>query len=304
VLESGRFSPGLALAESRQPVHAVTLKVDVDAKGEGFGALVLDPNPPEYDEYGDPVDGWEVEPGPAGGKPKALPVVSLACTVEFVKEGHVARVNHAPVKRLLFRVKGPKITSALFVATPGPGLAAGRLLVHGKHRRVEHVVELRQPRKREEIHFPPCHPGCFPAGTGVLVPGGSTPIERLKVGDEVTTVGADGRAGQRAVEHVFISRNRLTEVRTDRGSAVTTEAQPFCLADGKFRRAGDLKPGDRVWQWRDGRRAEAVVRGVAPLGREERVFNLILGDSGVFVAGGFLARGKPPAEAPGEPRGQ
>ena len=77
------------------------------------------------------------------------------------------------------------------LATPGPGLAAGRLLVHGKDRRVEHVVELRHPRKQEEIHFPPCHPGCFPAGTAVLVPGGSVPIERLKVGDKVTTVGAD-----------------------------------------------------------------------------------------------------------------
>src|SRR5687767_11536419 len=62
VLESGRFSPGLVLGESRTPVHSVSLRLDVDGKGDGFGALVLDPNPPEYDEYGDPVTGWEAEP--------------------------------------------------------------------------------------------------------------------------------------------------------------------------------------------------------------------------------------------------
>jgi hypothetical protein len=34
VLESGRFSPGLPLAESKEPIHSVSLQVDVDAKGE------------------------------------------------------------------------------------------------------------------------------------------------------------------------------------------------------------------------------------------------------------------------------
>ena len=58
---------------------------------------------------------------------------------------------------------------------------------------------------------------------------------------------------------------------------------------------------------------EAVVREVVDTGRDEPVFNLILGDSAVFVAGGFLARGKPPAvgstpvigaAAPGQPAGR
>jgi hypothetical protein len=40
----------------------------------------------------------------------------------------------------------------------------------------------------------------------------------------------------------------------------------------------------------------AVVEAVAAAGREEPVFNLILGNSEVFVAGDFLARGKPPAD--------
>jgi hypothetical protein len=298
VLQSGRFSPGIVLGESKDPIHSVRLEVDVDAQGEGFGSLVLDPNPPQYDEYGDPVNGWEHDPVEPKGKP--LPVVSLACTVKFVKAGHVGRTNERPVKRNIFRIEGPKITSRLFVATRGPGLAAGRLLVHDKEGRVQHVVELHDWKKQQEVPAVPCHPGCFPAGTRVLVPGGSEPIERIKIGDVVTTVGADGRAGSKPVEHVFRTTNKLVDVRTDRGSAVTTEAQPFCLADGAFRKAGELKAGDRVLRWGDGRREEAVVREVAPTGREERVFNLILGE-GMFVAGDFLVRGKPPAGAPAAP---
>ena len=41
-------------------------------------------------------------------------------------------------------------------------------------------------------------------------------------------------------------------------------------------------------------RAVAVVSVVAT-GREAQVFNLVLGEPVLFVAGGFLARGKPPA---------
>src|SRR5205085_1552504 len=119
-------------------------------------------------------------------------------------------------------------------------------------------------------------PGCFPAGTLVLLPGGGKRIELVRAGDAVMTIGPDGRAGRGVVESVFTSKNRLVEVRTDNGTVVTTDAQPLCLRGGGFRRAGDLKAGDRIWQWRDGRRAEAIVREVVATGREAPVFNLIL----------------------------
>jgi hypothetical protein len=130
-----------------------------------------------------------------------------------------------------------------------------------------------------------------------VAPDGPKRIELVKVGDVVITVAPDGRASQGQVTKLYTTTNALVEVRTDAGTAVTTDAQPFSLTDGQFRRAGVLKPGDRVWQWRDGKRAEAVVRAVAPTGRREAVFNLIVGDSATFVAGGFVVRGKPPAEA-------
>jgi hypothetical protein len=297
VLRSSVISPGLPLAESKHLVYSIGLDATANAKGEGKGTLTLNVTPPNYDEYGDFVNGRETDnvnrPGPA-----PLPAVSLECKIDLIRKGWIGRVNEGAVERSVFSVEGPKIRSTLFIATTGPGLTFGRLLVQGKNQRPEYVVELQElkPVKDDGEQRPvPCHPGCFPAGTPILIPGGTKSIQQVRVGDAVTTIGKDGQAGPAAVEKLYTTTNRLVEVRTDHGPAVTTDAQPFCLTDGEFRKAGDLKVGDRIWQWRDGKRAEAVVRSVAPTGRQEKVFNLILGDSRMFVAGGFLVRGKPPA---------
>jgi hypothetical protein len=300
VLYSAHFSPGLPLPELKNPVYAVRLEAAVNAKGEGKGVLILTVTPPNYDEYGDFVTGREIDLKDRPPLAKELPPVRLECQIELEKRGGIGRVNEGLVERSLFRLTGPKFGSTLYIATPGPGLTAGRFLVYGKHDRAEYVVELNafDPNAKPQQGPPvPCHPGCFPAGTPVLTPDGTRRIEQVRVGDVVTTVGPDGRAGRGTVEKLYTTTNALVEVRTDAGMAVTTDAQPFCLTDGQFRRAGDLKPGDRVWHWRDGKRAEATVRAVAPTGRQEAVFNLIVGDSATFVAGGFVVRGKPPADA-------
>jgi hypothetical protein len=296
-MNSVLVNPGLPLAESKYPVYSVHLAADVNGKGEGKGKLTLHVTPPNLDEYGDFVTGRETDQVARPPKDPRPPVV-LDCTVEFVKAGFVGRVNTPATRRSIFRLKGPKITSALFVATTGPGLTSGRLLVHGKDGRVEYVVDLNdlKPVVREEVFPIPCHPGCFPAGTLVLVPGGTRRIELIRKGETVTTIGPDGRAARGVVQEVFTSKNQLVEVRTDHGTLVTTAAQPLWLVTSGFRKSGELKAGDRVWQWRNGRRVETVVRAVTAAGKEAAVFNLILGDSAVFVAGGFLARGKPPAE--------
>ena len=77
---------------------------------------------------------------------------------------------------------------------------------------------------------------------------------------------------------------------------MTTKIQPLCLADGSIEAAGDLKPGDHILQ-----RQENVIRPVKVLEvssnqRIEKVFNIVLGDSEIFVADGYLARSKPPLE--------
>ncbi|MBI3860781.1 MAG: hypothetical protein HY290_02675 [Planctomycetia bacterium] len=287
--------PGLSLAESKRPIHWVGLVVDADPKGEGKGTLTLNPNPPAFDEFGDLLNGWETKP--VDIKRESFPLVELECIVAYVKSGQVERVNQGAVTRQIYRVTGPKIKSPLFFTTTGPGLTTGRLLVHDAKGRVESVVELKDTRPPEpEVLQIPCHPGCFPAGTLVLIGDRIVTIEKLRVGDAVTSIDADGRAANRKIEHVFTTKNRLVELRTDGGRLLTTRTQPVALVRGGFHTVEELKAGDKVWQWRDGARQAAVVQSVAPTDREEQVYNLVIGDSAIFVAGDFLVRGKPPAE--------
>jgi hypothetical protein len=132
-LQSGPLTPGLVLDESRRPVHQVRLLVEAEGRS---GTLVLDPNIPEFDEFGGLVGG--IQTPQVGRKGGALPAVELRCVVEPVKTG--------PDRWLLFRLRGPKITSSLCLATRGHVGEGGpaRLLVLGADKRVKTVVELTQ----------------------------------------------------------------------------------------------------------------------------------------------------------------
>jgi uncharacterized protein (TIGR03067 family) len=272
--ESAAFSTNLVVPESKAAIHRVVLTC---RPGDGeVGTLTLDSTIPEFDAFGDPV---------AAGKP--LPVVSLDCTLHLVK---VEKNRH------LYDLRGPKVVSRLSLVVCNGTMpdGDGRLLVHDPGGEVRYVINLTRP----ELRFPPCHPGCFPAGTQVLVPGGTAAIERIREGDLVTAVDAAGKPSPVKVAGVFVTRNRVLEVRTAGGTLVTTATQPVGLERGGFRAAGELKPGDRVWRWAGGERRAAAVTAVTAAGREAEVFNLILGAPTGFVAGGFVVRSKPPPAAP------
>lgn len=144
--------------------------------------------------------------------------------------------------------------------------------------------------------YPPCHPGCFPAGTLVATPSGLREIQTIRKGEMVTLVTSEGTATTGAVEDLFTTPNRLIEVRTDGGTATTTDTQPLCRTTGGFALAGDLKPDDTIWRWENGERKAVTVKEVSSPVREAEVFNLVVGKDKVFIAGGFLARGKPPVD--------
>ncbi len=150
------------------------------------------------------------------------------------------------------------------------------------------------PKGPSDKPLEPCQPGCFPAGTVITTPDGPRLIETIQPGDYVTLIGADGQPTNGPVESTFQTSNRLVEVRTDSGNLLTTATQPLCLCGGGFRRAGELAEGDTIRHWDQGVCRPATVRGVVPTGREAAVYNLVVGESNVFVAGNFLARGKPP----------
>lgn len=278
---------GLALAECRTAVYRFQLIAQVDANGEGKGTLVLDPSRSLVDEFGYPQS------------TETRPPVKLDCSLKLVKKKKILREEGrlgAPaieVECRQFSITGPKITSRLTLATEaGEEWSFARLLVPDQDGKGRFVVYLRGPALAE-----PCHPGCFPAGTSILIPGGAKPIEDFRAGDLVTTVTEDGIRRQGQVVSMSVTRNRLIEVRTEGGTLITTATQPLALASGGLRAAGKLKAGDRIHAWDGQARRNVGVKSVDVTGREEQVFNLILGEPVLFVADGFLARSKPPVAA-------
>ncbi len=278
---SPSLAPGLPLWDGDKGVYALRLTAQLDGKGEGKGTLDLDPNAPAFDEFG-----FVTRAG-------ALRQVTLDCTFKVVKKETLQwggpRLREE--EWLLLDVRGPKITGRLRLATPTAARwSSGRLLVLDKEGKVKHVISLTKPPPPE-----PCHPGCFPATTTILIPGGTKAIERLRAGDVITTVSPEGRSSQARVAGVFTTTNRLVEVATDAGNLITTQTQPLALTAGGLQAAGELKKGDRISLWQEGKRRTATVRSVSLTGREERVFNLIVPEPVLFVADGFLVRSKPPA---------
>jgi hypothetical protein len=130
-LQSEPLTPGVVLDESLRPVHQIWLIVDDDGKR---GTLILDPNVPEFDEFGDLVGG--IQTPQVSGKRGSLPAREMRCVIEYEKAG---RENW-----LLFRITGTEITSPLLLATRGPLLNAGpaRLLVLGGKKKVRTVIAL------------------------------------------------------------------------------------------------------------------------------------------------------------------
>ena len=151
-----------------------------------------------------------------------------------------------------------------------------------------------RPSVDEQRRMEPCHPGCFPSGTLVVTPNGVREIQTVGKGETVILIHTDGKPTTGAVETVFETCNKLIEVRTDAGTLTTTETQPLCLVAGGFREAGKLTAGEQIWRWESGERKAVTVTEVSAPVREAAVFNLVVGEGKVFVANGFLARGKPP----------
>ncbi|WP_146060317.1 Hint domain-containing protein [Amycolatopsis sp. CA-128772] len=89
---------------------------------------------------------------------------------------------------------------------------------------------------------------CFVPGTPVATPSGPVTIERLAVDDLVLTLDpATGRPGAHPVA-ATLRRTvpAVLEVSLGTASVSVSPEHPFRVADGSWRRAGDLEPGTRL----------------------------------------------------------
>lgn len=147
----------------------------------------------------------------------------------------------------------------------------------------------------------PCHPGCFPHGTLVDTPFGPQKIDAIAVGDEVWTISPQGKRISLPVVSIFRTTNRLWNVETSRGTLRTTETQPLCTQLDQTVEAGKLRAGDVILGWSpnegdDGQLHEVRVISVTQTDEIVPVVNLVLGNREPFIAGGYLARSKPPRD--------
>lgn len=134
--------------------------------------------------------------------------------------------------------------------------------------------------------------GCFPAGTMILAPTGSIPVEQLCVGDYVTGISDTGRAIPARIVGTHKTEAKLVTVVTTRGSLVTTGEHPLMTSAIGFCRADEIRPGDSIAKWRYGALEPAVVTDLKRADISTTVFNLTVEAPHTFVADGFVVHNK------------
>jgi predicted lipid-binding transport protein (Tim44 family) len=134
--------------------------------------------------------------------------------------------------------------------------------------------------------------GCFPAGTKIATPIGPVPIETLASGDEVFAVDSNGRTVHTTVKILFISRSPVMQVRMGDEVLAATEEHPVGIGRGRFRQAGELRPGDSILRWKDGRVVARKVHGISNPTGDELVFNLQVDGPNTFIADGIVVHNK------------
>ena len=134
--------------------------------------------------------------------------------------------------------------------------------------------------------------GCFPMGTQIATPRGSSAIEDLAAGEPLLGVNEEGAPVRATVRGLFLAKNRLVAIHTDNGLLTATPEHPIGLWTGGFQEAGQLGPGDRVRRWEEGRAVMDTIREVTPGAQEELVFNLQVSEPNTFVAEGVVVHNK------------
>jgi hypothetical protein len=88
---------------------------------------------------------------------------------------------------------------------------------------------------------------CFPAGTPILTPDGSKPIEQLRAGDVVfsrSEHNVEGPVGPKVIEETFAGQSEVLQLSIGGQTIRTTPEHPFYEMEKGWVGAGDLAAGD------------------------------------------------------------
>ena len=126
---------------------------------------------------------------------------------------------------------------------------------------------------------------CFAAGTPVLTPAGSTPIEQLKAGDLVYARDENNPEGElqpKVVEKVHFNQAEILEVYVREQVIRTTAAHPFFVKGKGWTPAGELRSSDELatsfGDW-------VQVDGIERTSSSEAVYNLRVADHHTYFIG-------------------
>jgi intein/homing endonuclease len=126
---------------------------------------------------------------------------------------------------------------------------------------------------------------CFAAGTPLLTPEGSKPIEELRVGDLVLSrseFDPSGRVEAKRVEAVFVRTGRILHVHTGGQVLRTTREHPFYVRGKGWVAGGELQVGDLLSS-HDGR--WVPVEDLLDTGEYETVYNLRVAEFHTYFVG-------------------
>jgi RHS repeat-associated protein len=126
---------------------------------------------------------------------------------------------------------------------------------------------------------------CFAAGTRLLTPGGSKPIEQLQEGDLVLARGEDdpyGAVQAKPVEAVFVGEGYVLELRVSGQVIRTTSEHPFWVIGKGWLAASDLAEGDLLLT-HEGK--PVAVEQAAQTVEHVRVYNLRVAEHRTYFVG-------------------
>jgi hypothetical protein len=126
---------------------------------------------------------------------------------------------------------------------------------------------------------------CFAAGTPLLTPDGSKPIEDFRAGDLLLSASEDDPTGPiepRRVEEIFQRVSAMVEVRVRGRSIRTTAEHPFYVQGKGWTAAALLAPGD-LFRSDDGR--WNPVESIDPTGEVATVYNMRIAEYHTYFVG-------------------
>ena len=134
--------------------------------------------------------------------------------------------------------------------------------------------------------------GCFLPGTSVATLQGEVPIENVEVGQMVLSFDGN-QIEQSAVSEIYqVERDYYYSIAAGGKTVRATAEHPFYVGGEKFVDASDLRQGDTVYIFSDGRIDESRVDSVSRIEGKTIAYNLRAEPTHTFFASGFAVHNK------------